>query len=442
MSKKLKIILVSALLIVCFTACVFIYQINKPHHYTPVTSEIILNNEESIKIPFLLNDGESEIEINLGNSLSFVSDIENNTANLEETQRVFGFYECEINRVYDEYIPVISYSSSNENIAKVDENGVVTATSKGKAIITVKADEISTQIPITINKVVMVEELEQNITMLTGETKNIISLGEYEVAFSDFHSSNVHLVTVSQQGVIEAISKGTAEIFTYTDQAKTQKISTKVTVKQPVESLTVYDMTVNQTSQQKVRVSYLPLTADYGTNLTYKTSDPSIATVSGNVVTGVKEGTTTITVTSGNGIVGQAKITVTKPPRANVSVVDVSKAEFDAYTGEKYSDNSPYATHIKISFDQPVIGFRINYITDNNNSLLTGGATSNTLTTGSAIYNNANLPANTPIYFEIMVNESDIFKTRGFSYTNLDGSTFYYALYESGADGSILFRAY
>ncbi len=432
MNKKTKIILCTIAFAICLAAGLFVYRVNKAHHYTPVTSEIIINDEDSFNKPFLLGIDENTLQIQLKDKLSFISDVENNTANLETRQVVFWFYECDINRVYEEYIPNITYTSSNEDVASVDENGVITAVSKGEAIITVTADDVVLEIPIIINKVVLVTEFEQNITMLTGEEKSIVSLGEYEVVLSDFLSSNESVVTINENGIVVAKSKGIVEVYTYTDTEQTQKVSTQITVKQPVESVSVNSISIYTGQSAKANVSYSPTTANYGTNLTYKISDTSIASVSGNTVTGIKEGKTTLTVTSGNGIVTQSQITVTTPPRANATVTGISKAEFDAHTGEKFSDSSPYATHFKITLDQDVIGFKINYVTDNIDSI----------STGAAIYNNASVPANTTIYFEISVNESDVLRTRGFSYVNADGSVSSYTLYQKGSDGSIGFTKY
>ena len=83
--------------------------------------------------------------------------MDNGTANLETTKKVFGFYECNVNRVFDDYVPVISYQSSDENIAKIDENGIITPISKGTAKITVTADDVSLDIPITVYKLVKAE---------------------------------------------------------------------------------------------------------------------------------------------------------------------------------------------------------------------------------------------------------------------------------------------
>jgi len=431
MSKKAKRILIILISIFICIAGLFIYEVKKEHHYTPQTAEILIEDETIFNDIFLIR-GDTPVEFNLADHLTFVSDVEKGTVNLETRKKVFGFYECDINRVYDEYIPDITYKSSDENIAKIDENGIITALNKGQATITVTGDEISIDIPITVYKIVEVTEIEQDIVLLKGQSKSLINLDEYEIPFSEFSSSNEKVATVNQHGTVTAISKGKAEIYTYKDEAKTEKISSKITVKQPVESVSINKITIYIGDKATLKASYAPQNADYGTNFTYKSSDPSIATINGNVVSAVKAGEATITVTSGNGISSQAKLIVLSPPKATPSVTTISKSEYESYGGEKYSDGSLYASYFKISFDHPVIAFRINYVNDNFTSK----------TTGDAIYNNAAVPANTPLYFAICINQSDVIDTRGFSYVNKDGSQKFYSLHPSGKDGSVLMTAY
>ena len=391
--KKLIILLLTTAICV---GGLFIYEVKKEHHYAPQTDEIILNNPDILADAFIMK-GDTPVEINLSDIITFVSDVENGTANLETTKKVFGFYECEINRVYDEYTPVIVYTSEDGNIATVDENGVITAVSKGKTTIIVSADNKVLKIPISVYKGVEVSQLEQNTVLLKGESKDFMNLGEYEVALSPFYSSDESVAVVNGNGKVTAVSKGKAEIYTYND--KSDKISTAVTVKQPVESATINDVTLYIGETAKVKVSYKPQNADYGTDFTYKSGNAAVATVSGNVVAAVKAGETTITATSSNGVSAQAKVMVKNPPQAKPTITTITRDEFDAYKGEKYTDNSPYRSCFTITFDQPVIGFKINYVNDEITSI----------STGDAIYKNASVDANTTLYFAVCINTSDVF---------------------------------
>lgn len=431
MNSKLKKIIIIVLILLICTGGLFIYEVKKEHHYTPQTAEIVFDNAAAVKDAFILKDSTA-VKFDLSEHIKYVSDVENGTANLTEKKKVFGFYECDINYVYDEYSPVVSYSTSDSSIAEIDENGVITALKKGEAVITVTADNISTDIPITVYRGVFTTEMEQNVVLLKGESKSFLKLEQYDVSLSEFYSSDEKIATVNQNGTVTAVSKGKAEIYTYTDEAKTDKVSTTITVKQPVESASMTNLTLYVGETATLKASYLPQNADYGTTFTYSSLTESVATVSGNTVTAVKAGESIITATSANGVTAQAKLVVLVPPKATPSVATISKAEFDSYTGEKFSDGSPYVSYFKITFDYPVAGFRVNYVNDDFVNK----------TTGSAIYNNASVAANSPLYFAVCINESDVIDTRGFSYTNKDGSKKYYSLHVSGKDGSVLMTEY
>ncbi|MBE6887900.1 MAG: hypothetical protein E7484_05725 [Ruminococcaceae bacterium] len=431
MNNKLKKVIIIILALLICTGTLFIYEVKKEHHYTPQTAEIVFDDTEHIKNALILRDN-TPANFNLSEHLTFISDIEKRTAGLAEKKKVFGFYECDINYVYAEYNPVISYSISDDNIAEIDANGVITAMQKGEAVITVTADNVSIDIPVTVYRGVLTTEMEQDVVLLKGESKSFLKLEQYDVSLSEFYSSDEKVVTVSQNGTAAAVSKGKAEIYTYKDEAKTDKVSAMITVKQPVESASMNNLTLYVGETATLKAAYLPLNADYGTSFTYNSLTASVATVSGNTVTAVKAGETIITATSANGVSTQAKLVVLVPPKATPTVTTISKAEYDSYTGEKFTDGSPYASYFKISFDHPVAGFRINYVTDDFVSK----------TTGSAIYNNASVAANSPLYFAVCINESDVIDTRGFSYTNRDGSKKYYSLHVSGKDGSVLMTEY
>jgi len=426
--KKITAILVATVICICGF---FVYEVKRKHHYTPRTAEIILNDEAGLENAFMLKDGVP-VEFNMAEQITFLSDIEKGTANLETTKKVFGFYECDINWVYDEYTPAVTYRSSDTNVAAVDENGVITATAKGKTTITVTADSVSIDIPLTVYKVVEVTELEQNVVLLKGETKSFLKLGEYEVPRAEFHSSNEKIVTVNREGKATAVGKGKAEVYTYRDEGESEKVSTQITVKQPVESASMKGISLYIGETATLKVSYTPGNADYGTDFKFSTPSTDVVSIKGNVATALKEGEAIITATSSNGVMAKAKLTVSKQPVATPAVKTITKEEFEKYDGEKYSDKSPYASYFKITFDQPVLGFRINYVNDNGTKK----------TTGDAIYNNAQVAAGKPLYFAICINESDVLDTRGFSYSNKDGSKKYYSLHQSGKDGSVLMTTY
>ena len=110
MNSKLKKIIIIVLILLICTGGLFIYEVKKEHHYTPQTAEIVFDNAAAVKDAFILKDSTA-VKFDLSEHIKYVSDVENGTANLTEKKKVFGFYECDINYVYDDRIKEIYYYS-------------------------------------------------------------------------------------------------------------------------------------------------------------------------------------------------------------------------------------------------------------------------------------------------------------------------------------------
>jgi uncharacterized protein YjdB len=134
-------------------------------------------------------------------------------------------------------------------------------------------------------------------------------------------SDNDLIATVSSTGLVTSKSVGTASI-TATVEGKF------ATVKVVVIPVPVASVSVTPTSAPLVIGGTVTLSATTkdaagntlaGRTVTWSTSDPSVATVNGGVVTAVAVGTATITATS-EGKSAAAQITVTLAPVASVAV--------------------------------------------------------------------------------------------------------------------------
>lgn len=129
-----------------------------------------------------------------------------------------------------------------------------------------------------------------------------------------YKSSNEDVVTVTDKGVITAVSTGTATITVTSkdDDSITKSITIKVILPENVESVSI------ESEEESVSVgSSLQLTAvleplGSTTNaVAWESSDSSVAMVSDSgKVTGLMEGTVTITVTTANGKTASVTITV------------------------------------------------------------------------------------------------------------------------------------
>lgn len=116
------------------------------------------------------------------------------------------------------------WTSSDDSIAEVDENGKVTANSAGEATITASLDGVDYSCAITVKKPTL---SVKKMSLQVGKTKKI-SLRNTRLKEIDWVSSDESVAEVDEDGVVTAIGAGEAEITTTTGGCSD---SCKVTVK-------------------------------------------------------------------------------------------------------------------------------------------------------------------------------------------------------------------
>lgn len=109
----------------------------------------------------------------------------------------------------------IAFSSSEEDVFSVDENGVLTAVGVGDAILTMQARDytrnIRVQVDPKVTKIKNVSDLEMN----TGDTKKLkpkLKPSKYADEPVTYRSSDPAVVKVSKSGKLTALKAGTADI--------------------------------------------------------------------------------------------------------------------------------------------------------------------------------------------------------------------------------------
>ena len=204
----------------------------------------------------------------------------------------------------------VSWKSSNTSVATVSD-GKVTALKAGSATITVTTEDGSktATCSVTVNaKVYPVTSVSLNkstATLTEGETLTLTATVNPSNATNknvSWKSSNTSVATVSN-GKVTAVKAGSATITVTTeDGGKTATCS--VTVKAIVN---VTSVSLNKTTASLTEGESLTLTASINPsnatnkNVTWKSSNTSVATVSNGKVTAVKAGSATITVTTKDG---------------------------------------------------------------------------------------------------------------------------------------------
>jgi uncharacterized protein YjdB len=224
----------------------------------------------------------------------------------------------------------VTWSTSNETVASVTGNGLVSAISPGGAIITATSEGRSAVASITVSPIAVaridISPGDNNVvvgqtTQLTAELRDAAGalVTDRLIAWS---SSDALVATVTSQGVVTAVSPGSALITAAVD-GKSASVGVIVTAR-PASAVILSPGQITIFSGQSLQLGAL-VTDDRGQvltgrTITFRSSNPLIATVSNvGVVTGLAAGTVTITASS-EGASGTATITVTPEPIASLAV--------------------------------------------------------------------------------------------------------------------------
>ncbi|MFM7194225.1 MAG: Ig domain-containing protein, partial [Bacteroidota bacterium] len=193
--------------------------------------------------------------------------------------------------------------SSGTAVATVSSTGLITGVSAGTAIITYTDINgcVSTKV-ITVRALPVVTG---DLDVCPGATSQLTGSGT-PAASNAWSSSNLSIAGVSSTGLVTGVSAGSVTI-TYTDINGCQRPVTFIVNPIPVITGTL-SVCVGLTTT-------LETTSAPAAVLPWTSSATAIATVDKNgVVTGVSEGTTTITFTDANGCQGTAVVTVNANP--------------------------------------------------------------------------------------------------------------------------------
>lgn len=185
--------------------------------------------------------------------------------NVSETEKLNVIFEPE-NTTDDK---TIEWSSSDESIVSVDNEGVVTAKAEGTAIITAKVGEKETQVTITV-KIIPIKALSLEGTSTVANVGDIIDIkltvNPTNATYADsikYTSSNSDVVLVKEDGTIIAKGTGKAILTAETQNGIKQQIEIEVKGADEASETKVVDN--KKTNQTKKSLS--PKTGDLAIEL-------------------------------------------------------------------------------------------------------------------------------------------------------------------------------
>ena len=200
----------------------------------------------------------------------------------------------------------VTWTSSAISVATVDASGLVTAAGNGEATVTASAGEASGSAVVTVTQSVASVVVSPSTDELTalGETvqltAEVFDGNGHAVTGAEFswESSDVAVATVDAGGLVTGVAAGMATITASAGEASGSAVVTvtqsvaSVEVSPSVDELTALGQTVQLTAEAFDENGY----AVAGAEFSWESSDVAVATVdAGGLVTGVGEGTATIT---------------------------------------------------------------------------------------------------------------------------------------------------
>ncbi|MBR4036821.1 MAG: Ig-like domain-containing protein, partial [Oscillospiraceae bacterium] len=209
----------------------------------------------------------------------------------------------------------ITWTSENNSIAKVDENGMVTAVSGGKTqiIASILDNKIYKVCEVVVKQPLESISISGDSSLKAGGTAQLtVGLNpagaQADISKTTWTSSDSSVVSVDASGKVSAHKEGTATITaTLNGKTATHKIS--VIQPKPLTGISLSGST-EMYEGEKIQLSVVYDPADTTDDKTAKwsSSNTSVATVSEGAVIGNSAGTAEITCTVGN---HTAKVTVT-----------------------------------------------------------------------------------------------------------------------------------
>ena len=210
---------------------------------------------------------------------------------------------------------LLSYESDNPDVVSVDENGLVQTHATGNATITVHTQNgLSATSSLTVLSAPtwlrVAPEKAAYALSEKGFTLRVLFQSAQHGGSVRFESDDTSIATVSDAGEVRFVKTGTVNITATSYNG--HKATCALTIGQKPQEMHFAQESYTVAVGDCVSV---PAEFEQGAeSYTLTVADAKYALVSDNMVTGLTEGETTITVTSASGLSAQCKLIVVAPP--------------------------------------------------------------------------------------------------------------------------------
>ncbi|MCI8546707.1 MAG: hypothetical protein HFJ44_05680 [Clostridia bacterium] len=232
---------------------------------------------------------------------------------IELSEKSLSIKESETHKLEAIYTPTdttqknVKWSSSDESIAKISQDGTITALTRGKTTITATTENGTTaSCDVTVTREIGSVILDKSsISLDKGESTKITATiptdtdGDKTISWTTSDSS---VATVSNDGTVTAVDRGEAIITATTANGKKAICAVNVSVK--LKSIAfegnitekTFNLGVDQSNEMQLNVIYDPEDADVDkSTLEWSSSNTSVVTVNDGLVTAKGKGDATVT---------------------------------------------------------------------------------------------------------------------------------------------------
>ena len=240
----------------------------------------------------------------------------------------------------------VFWLSSNDAVATVDENGLVTAIAVGEAIITATTADgsnLSATCKVTVEPT-LAESItlsQTEISLKTTETATLVATILPELTTNKtvaWKSSDESIATVDTNGLVTAIAVGEAIITATTNDGSNLSASCKVTVIPTLAESIVLDKTTIslKANESAMLVATVLPESTTDKSVMWTSLNESVATVDANgLVTTIAVGEAIITATTNDGSNLSASCKVTVIPTL-VTSIEVTPTEYEGVEGSEF----------------------------------------------------------------------------------------------------------
>lgn len=221
----------------------------------------------------------------------------------------------------------VQWSSSNNAVATVTNDGTITAIGKGNAVITAKIGEVTAECQVQVNNPLTGISIKETLNLKKGQSEQLdISYQPEDADITteiSWSSDNEAVATVSKEGRVTAQKDGTARITVRIGDLSATCVVTVQEIKLDAISLSKEEIVIEKSSSEKLEVFYEPEETTDDKSVTWSVSDSNIISVDGSgIVTGKAVGKAIVTAR-----VGQCEaqcVVVVNAPLKEISFVKES----------------------------------------------------------------------------------------------------------------------